>query len=171
VSVRADGSYGLILAGLLALVYDYVWEEGHLELGGVAALVTAAVMWALYALRLRRNGPTSLQAAALICFWSAIFYLPLYIGLDLSNLSRASAGELLFQSVYQGVLMSVVAILAFNRAMCCSDRGPRPPSLRLCRSRRLFRRYRFSMAIMAVGSRHLRHRAGGHFRRCVRPSS
>jgi hypothetical protein len=24
---------------------------------------------------------------------------------------------------------------------------------------------------MAVGSRHLRHRAGGHFRRCVRPSS
>jgi drug/metabolite transporter (DMT)-like permease len=115
--------YGLIVAGLLALVYDYVWEEGHLELGGVAALVTAAVMWALYALRLRRTGLTSLQAAALMCFWSAIFYLPLYIGLDLSNLSRASAGELLFQSVYQGVLMSVVALFAFNRAVVLL--GPR----------------------------------------------
>jgi drug/metabolite transporter (DMT)-like permease len=115
--------YGLIVAGLLALVYDYVWEEGHLELGGVAALVTAAVMWALYVLRVRRTGLTSLQAAALICFWSAIFYLPLYIGLDLSNLSRASAGELLFQSVYQGVLMSVVALFAFNRAVVLL--GPR----------------------------------------------
>src|SRR6266852_6292270 len=34
--------YGLIVAGLLALVYGYIWAEGHLELGGVAALVTAA---------------------------------------------------------------------------------------------------------------------------------
>src|SRR6202043_1056880 len=93
--------FGLIAAGLLALVYGYIRTEGRLDTGGAVALVTAAVLWALYTLRLRRTGLTSLQAAALICFWSAIFYLPLYIGLDLSNLSRASAGELLFQSVYQ----------------------------------------------------------------------
>jgi drug/metabolite transporter (DMT)-like permease len=115
--------YGLIVAGLLALIYGYVSAEGHLDVGGVAALVTAAVMWALYALRLRQTGLTSLQAAALICFWSAILYLPLYIGLDLSKLTRASAGELLFQSVYQGVLMSVVAVFAFNRAIVLL--GPR----------------------------------------------
>ena len=115
--------YGLIVAGLLALVYGYVGAEGHLDIGGVAALVTAAVMWALYTLRLRRTGLTSLQAAALICFWSAIFYLPLYLGLGLSSLTRASAGELLFQSVYQGVMMSVVALFAFNRAVVLL--GPR----------------------------------------------
>ncbi|HZC96852.1 MAG TPA: DMT family transporter, partial [Bradyrhizobium sp.] len=115
--------YGLIVAGLLALVYGYVGAEGHLDIGGVAALVTAAVMWALYTLRLRRTGLTSLQAAALICFWSAIFYLPLYVGFGLSNLTRASAGELLFQSVYQGVMMSVVALFAFNRAVVLL--GPR----------------------------------------------
>jgi drug/metabolite transporter (DMT)-like permease len=115
--------YKLIVGGLLALVYGYIWAKCHLDVGGVAALVTAAAMWALYALRLRQTGLTSLQAAALICFWSAILYLPLYIGLDLSNLSRASAGELLFQSVYQGVLMSVVAIFAFNRAIVLL--GPR----------------------------------------------
>jgi drug/metabolite transporter (DMT)-like permease len=115
--------YGLIVAGLLALVYSYCWAEGRLDIGGAAALVTAAVLWALYTLRLPRAGVTSLQAAALICFWSAIFYLPLYIGLDLSNLSRASAGELLFQTVYQGILMSVVALFAFNRAIVLL--GPR----------------------------------------------
>jgi drug/metabolite transporter (DMT)-like permease len=115
--------YGMIAAGLIALVYAYVQLEDRLEIGGVAALVTAAGLWALYTLRLPRAGLTSLQAAALICFWSAILYLPLYLALGLSHLAHASAGELLFQSIYQGVIMSVVALFAFNRAVVLL--GPR----------------------------------------------
>ncbi len=49
--------------------------------------------------------------------------MPLYFGLGLSNLSAASATELSYQSVYQGVMMSVVAIFAFNRAVVLL--GPR----------------------------------------------
>jgi drug/metabolite transporter (DMT)-like permease len=113
--------FGLIVVGLLALVYGYIRAEGGLNVGGAAALVAAAVMWALYTLQLRRTGLTSLQAAALICFWSAILYLPLYFGIGLSNLIHASGGELLFQSIYQGVMMSVVAIFAFNRAVTLLD--------------------------------------------------
>jgi len=109
--------YGMIAAGLLALVYGYLEVEDRLNIGGAAALVTAAVLWALYTLRLPRAGLTPLQAAALICFWSAILYLPPYLGLSLSNLAHASAAELLFQSIYQGVMMSVVALFAFNRAV------------------------------------------------------
>jgi drug/metabolite transporter (DMT)-like permease len=115
--MRQFAGYGLIAGGLLPLIYSYATETGAVDVGGAAALVGAAVLWALYTLRLRRAPLTPLQAAALICFWSAVFYLPLYVGLNLSNLSRASRGELLFQSVYQGVLMSVVAIFAFNRAV------------------------------------------------------
>jgi drug/metabolite transporter (DMT)-like permease len=115
--------YGMIAAGLVALVYVYVQAQGHLDIGGVAALVTAAVLWALYTLRLPRAGVTSLQAAALICIWSAILYLPLYLGFRLSNLTRASEGEFLFQSIYQGIMMSVVALFAFNRAVVLL--GPR----------------------------------------------
>ena len=44
-------------------------------------------------------------------------YVPVYAASGLSNLARASAAELLFQSVYQGLLMSVVAVFAFNRAV------------------------------------------------------
>jgi drug/metabolite transporter (DMT)-like permease len=83
--------------------------------------VTAAVLWALYTLRLPRTGVTALQAAALICFWSAILYLPLYLGLGLSSLTHVSEGELAVQSIYQG--MSVVALFAFNRAVVLL--GPR----------------------------------------------
>jgi drug/metabolite transporter (DMT)-like permease len=115
--------FGLIAAGLLALVYGYIRTQGRLDISGAAALVMAAVMWALYTLRLRRTGLTSLQAAALICFWSAILYLPLYFGTGLSNLTHATGGELLFQSIYQGIMMSVVASFAFNRAMVLL--GPR----------------------------------------------
>lgn len=115
--------FGLIVAGLPALAYGYIRAAGNLDLGGAAALVTAAFMWALYAMRLRRTGLTSLQAAALICFWPAILYLPLYLGIGLSDLIHASANELLFQSIYQGIMMSVVAIFAFNRAVTLL--GPR----------------------------------------------
>jgi drug/metabolite transporter (DMT)-like permease len=53
----------------------------------------------------------------LICFWSAIAYVPVYAASGLSHLAGASAVELLFQSLYQGLLMSVVAVFAFNRAV------------------------------------------------------
>ena len=122
-SRRHLSGYGMIGAGLLALVCVYVHAESRLDIGGAGTLVAAAVLWAVYTLRLPRAGVTSLQAAALICFWSAIVYLPLYLGLSLSNLASASAGELVFQSIYQGIMMSVVALFAFNRAVVLL--GPR----------------------------------------------
>lgn len=53
----------------------------------------------------------------MICFWSTVAYVPVYAASGLSNLAGASAAELLFQSVYQGLLMSVIAVFAFNRAV------------------------------------------------------
>lgn len=114
---RQLASYGMIVGGLLALIYGYVREAGAVDPVGALSLVAAAVLWALYTLRLRRTRLTPLQAAALICFWSAIVYLPFYVGLGLSNLAHASRMELLFQAIYQGFLMSVVAIFAFNKAV------------------------------------------------------
>jgi drug/metabolite transporter (DMT)-like permease len=122
-SRRQLSGYGMIAAGLFALICVYVQAAGRLDMGGAAALVTAAVLWAVYTLRLPRAGVTSLQAAALNCFWSAILYLPLYLGFSLSGLTHASEGELVFQSIYQGIMMSVVALFAFNRAVVLL--GPR----------------------------------------------
>lgn len=118
--------YALIMAGLVLLVWSRAPEDGQVNTMGVLALVVAAAMWGLYTLRLKASGLSPLQATALICIWSSILYLPIYLCAGLSNLSRASAGELLFQSAYQGVLMSVVAVLAFNRAV--ASLGPRASS-------------------------------------------
>ena len=64
--------YGMIAAGLFALVCAYFPGRRPLGHRRCRALVVAAVLWALYTLRLPRAGFTSLQAAAFICFWSAI---------------------------------------------------------------------------------------------------
>jgi len=109
--------YALIAAGLVALVVAYVSLTGRPDTLGLVCLVVAAAMLAAYALRLRGSDLSPLQATALICFWSAVVFVPIYTASGLSNLGHTSAGELLFQSLYQGLLMSVVAVFAFNRAV------------------------------------------------------
>jgi drug/metabolite transporter (DMT)-like permease len=115
--------YVLIAAGLVVLILGHASSKDRSGLIGSLALVVAAAMWAAYTLRLRGSGLSPLQAAALICFWSAISYVPIYVASGLSSLAQASASELLFQSLYQGLLMSVVAIFAFNRAI--ASLGPK----------------------------------------------
>jgi drug/metabolite transporter (DMT)-like permease len=115
--------YLVIVGGLAALIVGDAPSDGRPSLGGIASLILAAAMWGIYTLRFRRSGLTPLQAAALVCFWSALFYLPPYLLFGLSHLGNASLQELTFQVVYQGFLMSVVAVVAFNRAVTLLGAG------------------------------------------------
>lgn len=115
--------YAAIVTGLVTLVATGAAASGPPDPAGLAALAGAAAMWAVYTLLFRKSGLTPVQAAALICIWSALLYLPLYLLLGLSRLPLASGGELALQSVYQGVLMSGVAIVTFNRAVTLLGSG------------------------------------------------
>lgn len=115
-TLLSSTGYACIGVGLSALI-SFSQTTDTLNLQGVASLVIASAMWAIYTIRFRRSGLTPLEAAALICFWSAILYLPFYLFFGASHLATARWQELLFQSLYQGFLMSVVAIFAFNRAV------------------------------------------------------
>jgi drug/metabolite transporter (DMT)-like permease len=114
--IRLAG-YGAIAAGLCGLVLTAGGAQGAPSLLGLGLLVLAAVMWASYTLILRRSGLTPIQSAALICFWSAVIFVPTYITLGLSHLGQAPAAEIAIQSFYQGVLMSTVALISFNRGV------------------------------------------------------
>lgn len=109
--------YFAIVTGLLCMVAGGASAHGSMSPIGLAALMTAAAMWAVYTLLFRRSALTPVQAAALICFWSAVLFLPVYILGGLSRLALASPSELGLQAVYQGVLMSGVAIVSFNRSI------------------------------------------------------
>ncbi len=109
--------YTGIFVGLSLLVSAGAAVHGPPNLAGLSALVAAAAMWAIYTLLFRKSGLTPIESAALICFWSAVLFLPVYVFLGLSRFSHASAAEITEQAVYQGVLMSGVAIFTFNRAV------------------------------------------------------
>lgn len=85
-------------------------------------------MGAVYALLFRRSKLTPIQAAALICIWSAVFFVPIYFFFCLSRFALASPGKIALQIVYKGVLMSGVAIVTFNRAVSCWAARRRPLS-------------------------------------------
>jgi drug/metabolite transporter (DMT)-like permease len=115
--------YCAIVGGLAVLVVGDALSRGAPSPGGLIALVLAAGMWAIYSLRFRRSGLTAIQAAALICFWSAILYLPIYLLFGLSRLGGAALQEVAFQAVYQGLLMGAIAVVTYNRAVTLL--GPR----------------------------------------------
>jgi len=114
--VRLAG-YGAIAAGLCGLMFATAGERAAPGLLGFGLLALAAAMWASYTLILRRSGLTPIQAAALICFWSALIFVPVYLALGISNLGQAPTAEIAVQGFYQGVLMSSVALISFNRGV------------------------------------------------------
>lgn len=109
--------YAAIFAGLSLLVLTGAAAHGPPSLSGLGALAAAAAMWAVYTLLFRNSVMSPIEAAALICFWSAALFLPVYLLFGLSRFSQAPAAEIALQAVYQGVLMSGVAIFTFNRAV------------------------------------------------------
>lgn len=109
--------YGTILTGLAGLLGAGALVHAWPDPVGLLALAAAAALWAAYTLVFRRSGLTAIQAASLICVWSSVAYLPVYLMLGLGRLGDASVAELVVQAVYQGVLMSGVALVAFNRAV------------------------------------------------------
>jgi drug/metabolite transporter (DMT)-like permease len=109
--------YAAIVVGLVGLTASNATGALSFNPPGILCLVLAALSWAIYTLWFRRSQLTALQSAALICVWSSALYLPAYILFGLSRITGASASELLVQTTYQGVCMSVVALVAFNRAI------------------------------------------------------
>lgn len=88
-----------------------------------AALLAASGLWAVYTLRVRRAGLTPLQAAALVCLYSSAAYLPVYALSGVSRLGLAPWPEVALQALYQGVLVSGVAVIAYNRAIALIGPG------------------------------------------------
>ncbi len=109
--------HAAIVVGLVCLVGAGIARDGPPSSLGLAALVGAGLMWAIYTLRLRGSALSAVQAAALICTWSALLFLPVYLLSGASRLSLASPSELVVQILYQGVAMSCLAVVSFNRAV------------------------------------------------------
>ena len=83
---------------------------------GHLTLIGSGIMWAAYSLAVRRSGVSALHATAIVAVGSAIFYMPVYITILPKLIPDAPWHDTLAQAGFQGVLVSVIAVFAFNRS-------------------------------------------------------
>jgi drug/metabolite transporter (DMT)-like permease len=107
--------YALIASGVGAIVFATA-SLGESALGHLL-LLSAAFIWACYAIALRASRLDALHAAALVSTGSFILYLPIYFTLFGMRAFDAPIGDILFQTLLQGVLVSIVALFLFGKAI------------------------------------------------------
>jgi drug/metabolite transporter (DMT)-like permease len=93
----------------------FVSAGGALAAGHMILLGTG-MMWAIYALTVRRNAVPALNAAAIVATGSAIIYAPIYLLWLPKDIGAAPLSDVVFQAIFHGVLVGIVAIYAFNRS-------------------------------------------------------
>jgi drug/metabolite transporter (DMT)-like permease len=107
----------ITLAGV-ALVILHDLALGASRLGGFALILFASSLWATYtvASRLLRLDPV--LNAAVVSVVNAALYLPFYLASEgPARLAAAPAGEVWLQAVYQGLITSVFALIAYAFAV------------------------------------------------------
>jgi drug/metabolite transporter (DMT)-like permease len=116
-SMRIVVGATLCLAGVLMLALWSVAEQNATVLAGDAMFLGASALGALYVLQLRKWGMGAMQGAAIVTLYSAIIVIPWYFWSGAQTLWRVAPGELIWQTLWQGVLIGCVALVALNHAV------------------------------------------------------
>lgn len=116
-SRRAVAGAALCVIGVLLLAFWSASERNAAVLAGDAMFLAASALAALYVLQLRRWGIDAIQGAALVSLYSAFVVVPIYLWSAPGTLARVAPAELLWQVLWQGVLIGCVALIALNHAI------------------------------------------------------
>lgn len=104
---------GLFVAATGIIFFTYT--GGGITVGHLI-LIGTGCMWASYALLVRHLAIPALNATAIVAVGSAVTYVPVYTVALPKQILAAPLADVLMQAGFQGVLVSVVAIYAFNRS-------------------------------------------------------
>jgi drug/metabolite transporter (DMT)-like permease len=102
---------------LVAANADAAASWGASRTFGAILALFAALMWAIFTVVMRRADLDPLHAAALVSVGSLAIYLPVYLAWRGAALARIPLTELAIQVVFQGVLVTIVSLLLYGRAV------------------------------------------------------
>jgi len=108
---------GLMLAGVAVIVGKSAaaWDAwrglGHL------LVLTAALFWAAFTVAMHRARIEALHAAALVSTGSLLLYLPIYVAVRWPPFAHLTPMQLAFQAPFQGLLVTVVSLVLYGRAV------------------------------------------------------
>lgn len=103
--------------GVLTLAYWSASAPSALVLTGDAMFLAASALGALYVLQLRNWGIEPIQGAAIVTLYSALVVVPWHLWTASGTLWQVALHELLWQVLWQGVLIGCVALIALNHAI------------------------------------------------------
>jgi len=84
---------------------------------GDAMFLAASALGALYVLRLRASAIGTFDGAAIVSIYSALIVVPWYFATVDAPFAHVPARDLMFQVLWQGVLIGFVAMVAFNHGI------------------------------------------------------
>lgn len=121
--LSAARKFGLLLiaAGALVVIGAHAglssagWNP--LRGFGDALFLVASFLTACFTVVMRRARLDPLHAAAIVATGSLVIYLPIYLLLDGAHLVRLPAGDVAVQALFQGVVVTIVSILLYGRAV------------------------------------------------------
>lgn len=108
---------GLIALGIAIMASDSVMGATPRQLLGDLFLLAAALSWAGYGVVIRRLGLNPIRAAAIVTVLSMACFLPVYAAMPDKGIFLISWQELVFQGFFQGVLIGIISIMIYTRAV------------------------------------------------------
>lgn len=107
----------LIPVGIVTILGTglFHFETGHWR--GHLMFIAAAMTWATFTVAVRRSGLGAIHAAAIVSVVSMIGYLPVYAFLLPHRLADAPWSAIAGQTLYQGIVVSIVSLVAYARAV------------------------------------------------------
>jgi drug/metabolite transporter (DMT)-like permease len=116
-SARMIAGAGLCAIGVITLA---AWSASAAlpnVLAGDALFLAASALGALYVLQMRNWGIDAIQAAAIVTFYSALIVVPWHLWSASTTLGQVGQFDLLWQVLWQGVLIGCIALVALNHAI------------------------------------------------------
>lgn len=112
--LRTTHILGILLI-MAAMSAQTLWNPSGLAEGHLILIVTG-ILWTIYAMVVRLAGISALHATAIVAVGSALLYLPVYLIILPKQITMAPLHDIVLQAVFQGLLVSVLAVYAFNRS-------------------------------------------------------
>lgn len=114
--LRAFG-LAITLAGVAIVILHDV-ALGGVRVGGFAFVLFASFLWASYTVGSRLLHLDPVVNAALVCVTNAVVYLPFWFAAGgMAHIAAAPAGDVWLQAIYQGLVTSVFALIAYAFAV------------------------------------------------------
>lgn len=107
----------LIPVGIVTILGTglFHFETGHWR--GHLMFIGASMTWATFTIAMRRSKLDALHAAAIVSVMSAVIYLPIYALFLPHGLATAPWSAIIGQTIYQGIVVSIISLIAYARAV------------------------------------------------------